>query len=1092
MQLKTARTAVQNKIDSNLYLALLRQRGDQRLQTLTEYQFLRPEKDGRTPVDIAIASREGVAAVYAKLAKLGAVVQTDKKLAYDYRTVRARLRLGDLEALAALGDVRMIREAVPAITNATNVSEGDKAHGADQARGAYGATGAGVKVCALSDGVSSLATVQASGDLPPNVDVLPGQAGSGDEGTAMLEIIHDLAPGATLGFATAFNGEASFAQNIRDLATSGCNIIVDDVFYFDESPFQDGPIAQAVNDVTANGVLYFSSAGNSGNLTDGTSGTWEGDFKASTLANPSPLASAGQLHDFGNGGQSVQITGSSGSGATLTWAESYDLSGGIASTDYDLYVLNSSLTSVLSSSTNRQDGVGGNDVPYERVGSVNSGNRIVISRFATGSTSTAPAIHLSTLRGRIDAAVATAGTTGGHSAAQNGYGVAATPAGPAVFNSVPPVGPYPNQFSSGNASESFSSDGPRRVILSPSGAELTPGNRTFSGGVVRQQPVITAADGVSTAAPGFNPFFGTSAAAPHAAAIAALLKSGVPSLTPAQVRTALTSTAIDIEAPGVDRTTGYGIVMPTPALQSVGATPQAFLSAGTPTFTQLSGDGDANIEPNESWKLRVPLTNIGAATANGITATLSTSTPGVTISTANSAYPNLAPSATASNSSSFVFRLGPSYPCGTPIQFSEQLTYSGANSPQTVALSASTGGIGAVQTFTYGGSPVPIPDGTNNVPGANANAPLAVSGLNGPVGTVNLTIAGSSCSTTAGSTTVGIDHTYVSDLRIRLIAPDGTTVPVISGAGGSGHNFCQTALSDQSSGPNIDSQTTSGAPFSGSYKPSSPLSAFRGLTGNGTWTLQAQDYFAADTGNIRAFSVAIAPVVCDVPPPVPAISVADTSIAEGDSGTTVLSFKLKLSAAAAGPVTVKYATADGTATAGSDYVAKSGTATFDAGVTSKTVKVTVNGDTTFEPDETVLLNLSAPTGATISDAQAVGTIVNDDPAPLPTLSINDVRVTEGNSGTVTAKFSVKLSAASASDVTVRYATANGTATSGSDYTAKSGTLTFAAGTVSKSVSISVNGDTTVEPNETFFVNLSSPSGATILDGQGQGTIVNDD
>lgn len=173
-------------------------------------------------------------------------------------------------------------------------------------------------------------------------------------------------------------------------------------------------------------------------------------------------------------------------------------------------------------------------------------------------------------------------------------------------------------------------------------------------------------------------------------------------------------------------------------------------------------------------------------------------------------------------------------------------------------------------------------------------------------------------------------------------------------------------------------------------------------------------------------------------------------------------------------------------------MARDRTSRADAGVTSKTVKVTVNGHTTFEPDETVLLNLSAPTGATISDAQAVGTIVNDDPAPLPTLSINGVRVTEGNSGTVTAKFSVKLSAASASDVTVRYATANGTATSGSDDTAKSGTLTFAAGTVSKSVSISVNGDTTVEPNETFFVNLSSPSGATILDGQGQGTIVNDD
>jgi hypothetical protein len=100
----------------------------------------------------------------------------------------------------------------------------------------------------------------------------------------MLEIIHDLAPGAQLFYATGFNGVASFAQNILDLRAAGCDIIVDDVGYFNESPFQDGPIARAVNTVTAGGALYFSAAANSGNKNDNTSGTWEGDFPGVGLA----------------------------------------------------------------------------------------------------------------------------------------------------------------------------------------------------------------------------------------------------------------------------------------------------------------------------------------------------------------------------------------------------------------------------------------------------------------------------------------------------------------------------------------------------------------------------------------------------------------------------------------------------------------------------------------------------------------------------------------------------------------------------------------------------------------------------------------
>jgi hypothetical protein len=147
----------------------------------------------------------------------------------------------------------------------------------------------------------------------------------------------------------------------------------------------------------------------------------------------------------------------------------------------------------------------------------------------------------------------------GHSAAVNAFSVAATPAHDA-FAPGQPVGPYPNPFSSSNVTETFSSDGPRRMFFAADGTPYTPGNFTATGGRVRSKPDLTAADGVATTVPGFQPFYGTSAAAPHAAAIAGLLLDAEPSASPSLVRTALTSTAIDIEAPGRDRDTGAGII----------------------------------------------------------------------------------------------------------------------------------------------------------------------------------------------------------------------------------------------------------------------------------------------------------------------------------------------------------------------------------------------------------------------------------------------------------------------------------------------------------------------------------------------------
>jgi hypothetical protein len=507
--------------------------------------------------------------------------------------VRADVPLSAVDAIAGRADVAEIKPAAQATTwseqgnrdfrrasrataaqaaAATQVSEGDKAHGADTARTTYGVSGSGVKVCVLSDGVDSLAKSQSAGELP-TVDVLSGQKGSGDEGTAMLEIIHDLAPAAALGFATAFTSEAGFAANIRALRTTGhCTIIVDDVAYFDESPFQDTQVAQAVNDVTAAGVLYFSSAGNSGNATDGTSGYYEGDFRASS----STISGVtGTPHDFDPSATTQNFdalsAGSLGKPVTLFWSDPW----GKSANDYDLFILNSA-GSVVASSENGQSG---SQNPYEiaSVPTTGSGYKVAVVKYSGADRF----IALNVIRGRFVAsgslkAFSTNGVTNGHSAAANAFSVAAAPAGPAFTRPLEtgdpanPAGPYPGLFTASSKWERFSSDGKRHLFYNADGTAITPGNVSSTGGTTRSKPDITAADGVATSVTGFQPFYGTSAAAPHAAAIAALLLSGKPTASAAQIRSALVSSAIDLGTPGFDTVTGNGVIMAGPALAALG------------------------------------------------------------------------------------------------------------------------------------------------------------------------------------------------------------------------------------------------------------------------------------------------------------------------------------------------------------------------------------------------------------------------------------------------------------------------------------------------------------------------------------------
>jgi hypothetical protein len=227
------------------------------------------------------------------------------------------------------------------------------------------------------------------------------------------------------------------------------------------------------------------------------------------------------------------------------------------------------------------------------------------------------------------------------------------------------------------------------------------------------------------------------------------------------------------------------------------------------------------------------------------------------------------------------------------------------------------------------------------------------------------------------------------------------------------------------------------------------------------------------------------------PPPPPALRISDRTVMEGNTGTASATFTVTLSAPSSQPVTIAYTTGNGTATAGSDYQAASGTLTFAPGETSKTITVPVIGDRLGEPNEMFVVNVSSPTNATLADGHGVGTITDDEPRT----SISDLTKSEGRRNKTTLfTFTVTLSAAYDQPVTMSFRTVNGTATtSDGDYVARIGTLTFAPGETTKTITIEVKGDRKKEASETFYLDLfDNSSNSLFARSRGVGSIQNDD
>jgi hypothetical protein len=230
------------------------------------------------------------------------------------------------------------------------------------------------------------------------------------------------------------------------------------------------------------------------------------------------------------------------------------------------------------------------------------------------------------------------------------------------------------------------------------------------------------------------------------------------------------------------------------------------------------------------------------------------------------------------------------------------------------------------------------------------------------------------------------------------------------------------------------------------------------------------------------------------PPPDLQVGVGNVSVMEGKSGTRALSFVVTLSRPSSTATTVEYKTLDGTAKAGTDYTAKTGTLTIAAGAVSGQIGVNIKGDSTVEPAEKLTLKIQHPSaGATIERAGATATILNDDPPKSGIrMAIGDSQAFEGNSGTRSMRFTVALSEKTIKTVSAHYAITGGSATAGTDFTAGSGTVTIKPGQTATTIQVKVKADTTVESNESLLVSLSSGVNASISRVKGSGTILNDD
>ncbi|QNF34674.1 S8 family serine peptidase [Adhaeribacter swui] len=548
---------------------------------LTKKSFLQVQ-DGYVVIE-AVAEPEQTAQLLRDLQALGLV-----QGAVYGRMVSGKMPIRNLNKVAALTNLHFARPGYKPIHRTGEVnSQGDVAMYADSARKYQVIKGKNNKIGVLSDSYNSQGGADKgvkAGELPgkgnPNGYSTPVQVlqdadenSYSDEGRGMLEIIHDVAPAAELAFHTAFAGQANFAQGILDLQKAGCNIITDDVSYFAEPMFQDGIIAQAVDEVTKKNVAYFSSAGNNGKQ------SYQAKFKNSGKYIVANGRNYGVAHDFGKGDIKQRIVLPAGGSITLPvqWSDPFFSVSGVpgAQTDLDVLVFYKGELINEFSSLERS---AGND-PFEFIGlstDTTSSEEIEIAIVKVSGPDPMYIKWVDFGNGQPQEHVTNSPTIYGHS---NATGAVSTGA---VF-----WGDTPAYGSAKPLLEDFSSMGGTPILFDKDGKQIKE--------VVRPKPEISAPDGGNTSFfgqlfQGKYYFFGTSAAAPHAAAVAALMQeSAGNNLDRNEILETMQKTAIDMDEPGFDYNTGYGFLNAFDAINAVA-------KPGTRSFALINAANNKEIQ----------------------------------------------------------------------------------------------------------------------------------------------------------------------------------------------------------------------------------------------------------------------------------------------------------------------------------------------------------------------------------------------------------------------------------------------------------------------------------------------------------------
>ncbi len=514
--------------------------------------------DGFVLVDLVAAANPQT--LRADLLALGA-----RRISVHKSMVSAQVPIASLGEVGQLASLQFGRASMFITWSGATTSQGDVAQRSAAARTAFGVDGTGITVGVLSDSYNCQGGAAAdigSGDLPGSVTVLQEGCPGSDEGRAMMQIVHDIAPGAALAFHSANGGQAAFANGIGALVTAGADVIVDDVFYFGEPMFQDGVIAQAADAAVGSGVAYFSSAGNA------AAASYESVFRNSGQTGPF----GGVLHDFDPGPAAVTaqpMTIPVGTTMTLImqWDQPFASVSGAPGAGTELLVTLSASngTTVLVSTTDSN--LGGD--PVDALEFTNDGTLpqgadtrffLKIENLFGADPGLIKYIYVDSGGGvTIDQFDTQSGTSYGHSAAAGSMST-----GAAAYHETPAFGVSPPLL------EPFSSRGNVPIIFRTDGSAINPPELRLKPAIVAPDRVNTTFFGNDSDGDGFPNFAGTSAAAPHAAGVAALLLDFNVTLSPEQTYSAMADSAIDMLDAGYDFDSGAGLIQADTAIGALG------------------------------------------------------------------------------------------------------------------------------------------------------------------------------------------------------------------------------------------------------------------------------------------------------------------------------------------------------------------------------------------------------------------------------------------------------------------------------------------------------------------------------------------